>query len=199
MTDDLPKMSPDPQSDPGPAHDAAGEDRKLDFRPGMDMDWEITRSTAETDGERFEAINRIGPRMVGPPVHVHPTADDVFEVLEGTLDFCIDGEWQQVQAGETVVAPAGVPHTLRNSTAEPVKAMNTHRPALQFESFFREMHSLIARGKIKSLPPKEPRSAIYAAMLFAKYPEEIRTTKPPNAVFAALAGVGRLLRFKLEG
>jgi hypothetical protein len=60
------------------------------------------------------------------------------------------------------------------------------------------MHRLIHEGKIKRLPPKEPRSAIYAAMLFGKYPEEIRTTKPPNGVFKALALVGRALRFKLE-
>jgi hypothetical protein len=59
------------------------------------------------------------------------------------------------------------------------------------------MHSLIQRGKIKRLPPKEPRSAIYAAMLFGKYPNEIRTTKPPNWVFKSLAFVGRAVRFKL--
>jgi hypothetical protein len=35
------------------------------------------------------------------------------------------------------------------------------------------MHRLIHEGKIKRLPPKDPRSAIYAAMLFGKYPDEI--------------------------
>ena len=95
-------------------------------------------------------------------------------------------------------APAGVPHTLRNATQEPVRAINVHRPALQFESFFREMHALIQQGKIKRLPPKEPRSAIYVAMLFAKYPNEIRVTNPPNGVFTALAALGKALRFRLE-
>jgi hypothetical protein len=59
------------------------------------------------------------------------------------------------------------------------------------------LHRLIHEGKIKRLPPKEPRSAIYAAMLFGKYPDEIRATKPPNQVFQALALVGRALRFKI--
>jgi hypothetical protein len=49
----------------------------------------------------------------------------------------------------------------------------------------------------KGLPPKEPRSAIYAAMLIDAYPDEIRSIKPPNGVFKALAVVGRALRFKL--
>jgi hypothetical protein len=59
------------------------------------------------------------------------------------------------------------------------------------------MHRLIHEGKIERLPPKEPRSAIYAAMLFTEYPGEIRATKPPNGVFKALASLGRLLRFRL--
>ena len=59
------------------------------------------------------------------------------------------------------------------------------------------MYSLIERGKIKHLPPKEPPSAMYAAMLFGKDPNEIRTTKPPNWVFKSLAFAGRALRLKL--
>ena len=173
-------------------------DRQLDFHPGMEMRWEITRSTADTEGELFEATNWLDPGMAGPPVHVHPTADDSFEVIEGALDFCVDGKWTTLRAGESATAPAGVPHTLRNSTSDPVRAVNIHRPALQFESFFREMHALIARGKIKQLPPKEPRSAIYVAMLFAKYPHEGRIVKPPNAVYSAMALLGRGLGFKLE-
>lgn len=173
--------------------------RELDFRPGMDMRWEVTRGTAESGGELFEAHNWIGPGMTsGPPVHVHPTADDVFEVLEGELDFCVDGKWTTLRAGETGTAPAGVPHTLRNSSGKMVHARNVHRPGLRFEEFFREMQSLLERGKIKALPPKEPRSAIYVAMLFAKYPDEILVTKPPNAVFKTLAGLGKVLGFKLE-
>jgi mannose-6-phosphate isomerase-like protein (cupin superfamily) len=177
--------------------ETSAKDRRLDFRPGMGMWWEITRSTADTSGELFEATNWIEPRMPGPPVHVHPTAEESYEIVEGALEVCIDGNWRTVRAGETATVPAGVPHTLRNTSSEPVRIVNIHRPALQFESFFREMHSLIGQGKIKRLPPKEPRSAVYAAMLFGKYPNEIRTTKPPNWVFKGLASVGRALRFKL--
>lgn len=40
----------------------SGDDRRLDLRPGMGMWWEITRSTADTPGELFEATNWIEPR-----------------------------------------------------------------------------------------------------------------------------------------
>ena len=162
------------------------------------MRWEITRSSADTGGELFEASNWVDPGMAGPPVHVHPTAEESYEVVEGALDVYIDGVWRTLRSGESATAPAGVAHTLRNATSEPVRIVNIHRPALQFESFFREMHALIGEGKIKRLPPKEPRSAIYVAMLFSKYPEEIRVVKPPNGVFRALALVGKALGFKLE-
>ncbi len=110
----------------------------------------------------------------------------------------MNGERSPIRAGEKATVPAGVPHSVRNASDEPARIVNIHQPAQRFESFFRETHGLIHEGKIKRLPPKEPRSAIYAAMLFGKYPDEIRTTKPPNGVFKALAFAGRSLRFKLE-
>jgi quercetin dioxygenase-like cupin family protein len=184
---------------PSGERDAASPaERELDFRPGMNMRWEITRTTADTNGASFEATNWVGPLMGGPPLHVHPTAEESYEVIEGTLEVCVDGAWRILQAGESANVPAGVPHTLRNTSTEPVLVVNIHAPAMRFESFFRDMHALMRAGKIKRLPPKDPRSAIYAAMLFGKYPAEIRVTKPPNGVFRALALLGRSLGFRLE-
>jgi mannose-6-phosphate isomerase-like protein (cupin superfamily) len=164
----------------------------------MGMRWQITRSTEDTAGELFEATNWLDPQMPGPPVHVHPTAEESYEVIEGELEVFMNGEWSPVRASEKATVPAGVPHSVRNTSDEPARIVNIHRPAQRFESFFRDMHRLIHEGKIKRLPPKEPRSAIYVAMLFGSYPGEIRTIKPPNGVFKALAFVGRALRFKLE-
>jgi mannose-6-phosphate isomerase-like protein (cupin superfamily) len=163
----------------------------------MGMRWEITRSTEETSGELFESMHWYDPREPGPLVHVHPNTEDSFEVVEGALEVCVDGAWRSVQAGETVTVPAGVPHTFRNASDEPVKVVTRIQPAGRSEAFFRDMHRLIHEGKIKRLPPKEPRSAIYAAMLIDAYPDEIRITKPPNVVFKTLAVVGKALRFKL--
>jgi quercetin dioxygenase-like cupin family protein len=176
---------------------AADADRQLDFHPGMDMRWEITRSTGESSGEVFESTNWLDPRMPGPPTHVHPNWEESFEVIEGSLDVCKDGKWTTLAPGGTATVPPGVPHTLRNATDEQVKAITRIRPAGDSEAFFRHMHRLIHEDKIKRLPPKEPRSAIYAAMLFERYPEEIRVTGPLSGVFKALALLGRVLRLEL--
>lgn len=172
-------------------------DRQLDFHPGMDMRWEITRSTEDSSGEAFESTNWLDPRMPGPPTHVHPNWEESFEVIEGSLDVCKNGEWTTLGPGGTASVPPGVPHTLRNASDEPAKTITRIRPAGRSEAFFRHMHRLIHEGKIRRLPPKEPRSAIYAAMLFDRYPDEIRVTGPLNGVFKALALVGKSLRFEL--
>lgn len=176
---------------------SAGADRQLDFHPAMGMRWEITRSTEATGGEVFESTHWYDAREPGPNVHVHPNSDDTFAVIDGTLEVYIDGEWRSVRAGETATAAAGVPHTFRNASDQTVKVKVTMQPAGRSEAFFRDMHRLIHEGKIKRLPPKDPRSAIYAAMLIGEYPDEIRSIKPPNGVFKTLAAVGRALRFKL--
>ena len=71
------------------------------------MRWEITRSTEDTAGELFEATNWLDPRMPGPPVHVHPTAEESYEVVEGALEVFMNEEWSTVRAGEKATVPAG--------------------------------------------------------------------------------------------
>ena len=175
----------------------AARGRVLDFQPGMAMRWEITRSAADTAGETLETVCWVGPRTGGPPVHVHPTAEESYEVIEGTLEVFIDGRWRTLHAGEKAIVPPGARHTLKNSSGEPVRLINTHRPALRFEPMFREMHLLISTERIRRLPPADPRSLLYAAMLFAKYPDEQHFVKPPQAMLNALAPVGRILGLRL--
>jgi quercetin dioxygenase-like cupin family protein len=175
----------------------ASAERQLDFHPAMGMRWEITRSTEETGGEVFESTHWYDAREPGPIVHLHPDTEDTFAVIDGTLDVCIDGEWRSVRAGETATVPAGVSHTFRNASDRTVKVDISMRPAGRSEAFFRDIHRLIQEGKIKRLPPKDPRSAIYASMLIGEYSDHIRAIKPPNGVFGALAVVGKALRFQL--
>ncbi len=58
----------------------------------------------------MEARSRRGD---SPPYHVHHTEDEVFHLLEGELVLLVDGKTTRVRAGETHLAPKGVPHTYR--------------------------------------------------------------------------------------
>ena len=76
--------------------------------------------------------------------------------------------------------------------------MNWHRPAARFEEFSRTFHRLATSGRIKSLPPKDPSSLIYAAMLFTEYEDTQVVVKPPAFFLRLLAFVGRRLGYKLD-
>jgi quercetin dioxygenase-like cupin family protein len=176
---------------------ATGADGQLDFHPAMGERWEITRSTEDTSGEVFESTVWFDPRFPGPPPHLHPTSEESLEVIEGSIDVFKDGQWTTLHPGATAIVAAGVPHTFRNRADETAKVVIGIRPAGRSEAFFRHMHKLIGEGKIKRLPPKEPRSAIYSVMLFDEYPDWSRPTGPMNGVFKVLTLVGKTLRFEL--
>ncbi|MGM9507696.1 cupin domain-containing protein [Larkinella sp. GY13] len=170
-------------------------DRILDF-PAAGMWWQITKDTKDTNGAFFEVINVLVPGFEGPPQHIHPQAEESYQVLEGTLDVWIDGQWRLVKPGETATVPAGVPHTLKNSHPEPVRLLNIHKPALGFERFFRRMHTLITSGKM-TLPPKNFGSLIRISMLFVDHEKEIKSANPPHGLMRFLAFVGSTLGYKL--
>lgn len=174
---------------------SASQDRVLDFAP-IGMWWEITKSTADTRGELFEAINVLAPIFAGPPLHTHPTAEESYAVVSGTLDVCVGGEWRKLTPGESVNVPAGTPHTLKNESGAEVRLVNVHKPALEFERFFRRLHALVCSCGVK-LPPKGLRSAILLSMLFSEHPQELISVKPSRGVMKALALIGRLLGYKL--
>jgi len=174
---------------------STNQDRILDFA-ATGMWWEITKSTADTGGELLEAVNVVAPGFAGPPLHIHPHAEESYHVLEGTLDVCVGGEWRQLGPGDSATVPAGIAHTLKNPRPVEVRLRNVHKPALAFERFFRRMHALVADGKL-TLPPKNFGSLIRIAMLFVEHENEIKSAKPPHAMMRVLAFIGRLLGYKL--
>jgi hypothetical protein len=46
------------------------------------MWWEITRTTADTNGEYLEAVNVPKAGFGGPPLHAHPAAEETYAVSE---------------------------------------------------------------------------------------------------------------------
>ena len=171
--------------------------RRIDFRPGQDMYWDIVRNSEDTDGEVLEANSWLGPHSPSPPVHVHDNAEDSFEIVEGRLDVKLDGTWRTYGPGERAAAAPGHRHTLRNSHDEPVRFINRHRPALDYEGFFRDMASLASTGRMGAGIPHSPRQAIYVGMLFQAHPTAIRTSRLQRFAFASLSGFGRMLGMSL--
>jgi quercetin dioxygenase-like cupin family protein len=53
------------------------------------------------------------PYGESPPLHVHRTEDELFHVLEGELRVRADDADLRIGAGQSILAPKGVPHTYR--------------------------------------------------------------------------------------
>jgi quercetin dioxygenase-like cupin family protein len=51
-------------------------------------------------------------------LHAHPGMDKLYLVLSGCGEFLLDGRALPMEAGTLLVAPSGVPHGIRNPSAE---------------------------------------------------------------------------------
>lgn len=102
------------------------------------LDTLVTFAVAHDDGsDGVSVIESVAPRGDSPPYHVHRTEDEVFHLLEGELVLLVDGETRRVQAGETCLAPKGVPHTYRVMSEQARWLLVTTRG--DFERFVREL------------------------------------------------------------
>ena len=61
----------------------------------------------------ISVMETLAPHGDSPPLHVHQTEDEAFHVLEGELRMRAGDTELRIGAGETLLAPKGVPHTYR--------------------------------------------------------------------------------------
>ena len=157
----------------------------------------IRTSAADTNGERVELEITIPPSSAGPPPHFHPRQEEQWQVLAGTLEVQVDGDWRTLREGESATIPAGHVHTLRNRTNETVRVLDVHVPALDFQDYMLDLHRLAEEGKITSL--RSPRSLIYlATVLRAHRTTQLTASRLQRAAESALAGLGRLLGMRVR-
>ena len=79
--------------------------------------WFLVDAT-DTDGRLSSWIEEVPPGA-GPPLHVHQRETEVFTVLSGTLQFALGDQRLIAGPEDTVVIPAGVPHTFHNGGDDP--------------------------------------------------------------------------------
>ena len=110
----------------------------------------IVIQISSADGEDGTCVieHRL-PHGDSPPLHVHRNEDEVFHVLEGRMRFLINGHERMVGAGETFIAPKGVPHTYRVESPEGAHTLTVTRGS-DFETMVRKASRAAARP---DLPP----------------------------------------------
>jgi quercetin dioxygenase-like cupin family protein len=107
------------------------------------------RARSFRDGsDGISVLEHAARRGDSPPLHLHVNEDEIFHILEGDIRFQVGTEQRNGQAGDTVLAPKGIPHTYRvESNTGRWLTVTTHE---QFEEFVRAM---ARKPDAKELPP----------------------------------------------
>jgi quercetin dioxygenase-like cupin family protein len=117
----------------------------------------------EGSADGISVIESVAPRGDSPPLHVHRTEDELFLVLEGALTLAIDGAHVRVSAGESALAPKGVPHTYRVET--PTARWHVVTTRGDFEAFVRAACREAGDGLPEPAgPPAAEAAAAFAAL-----------------------------------
>ena len=111
-----------------------------------------------------------------PPLHVHHREDEIFHILEGRMRFRVGEADIVAEAGQSLVAPKGVPHSFRVESEGGARVL-VMTPGEDFEGFLRD---LSRPADAHALPePQQPTPEMIAKVARAAERRHIRLLGPP--------------------
>jgi quercetin dioxygenase-like cupin family protein len=109
--------------------------------------------------------------------HIHPHQEERFTIVAGEAHFTLNGRERIARAGETIVVPAGVPHSEGNPGPDEIEGIVELRPALRAKELHEAFAGLVADGK--TTPRGAPRNPLQLGATFWHFRHESRVTSPP--------------------
>lgn len=94
---------------------------------------------AEDTGGTFALVELTQRPGNEPPYHIHEREDETFYLLEGRASVMVDGQIFELEAGQTIFLPRGLPHTFR-IRSEIAKTLVFLTPG-GFENYFKALGS----------------------------------------------------------
>ena len=155
------------------------------------------KTAADTNGELVVIDVFVEPGGFVAATHVHPSQEERFRVLAGTLEMRFGRDTVVARPGDSVVVPADTPHRFRNAGDETARFVCEVRPALQFEPLLQTMFALAVDGKTnrKGLP-----NPLRLAVIAQAHLDTVRLPFPPAWMqrlgLALGAPLGRLVGYR---
>jgi quercetin dioxygenase-like cupin family protein len=150
------------------------------------------KTAADTDGELLEIDLELAPDGHVPGKHVHPSQEERFEVLSGTMKFKMGRKTVIAEAGDVVTVPAGKSHKFENGGDETAHVRVQVTPALDMERLFETAVALAEEGRTTSKGMPKP---LDLALFVSEFSDEVVGAFPPawvqRATMAPLAWIAR--------
>jgi quercetin dioxygenase-like cupin family protein len=125
----------------------------------------VTVHVSCADGQDgISVLEHYVPHGFSPPLHVHRTEDEVFQVLEGEFRVKVRDQEHRLRAGDFLLTPKGVPHTYRVESSPAARCLAITARG-DFERFVRAVSRPAERPELP--PPAGPPSADAAQALKA--------------------------------
>lgn len=106
------------------------------------------------------------PNFPGPVPHHHKKYTESFYVVEGEVDFTVDGKISKLTSGGLAMIPPRSVHAFKNSSNEPAKMLVFMSPG-GFEGYFEELFRMIKEEP--SWPPADMRRLVELSSRFDTY------------------------------
>lgn len=109
---------------------------------------EFTETSADTNGNHItvkSCLKQGGGFKAG---HFHPYADEIFQVISGTLSYQLNGVERKAVAGEKVILPRGQSHAHWNAGPGELIILQTITPCLDIDRFLETLFGLAMDGKL---------------------------------------------------
>ncbi len=127
--------------------------------------------------------------------HVHPHQEERFTITSGEARFTVNGRERRARAGETLLVPAGVPHSEGNPGTGDIEGIVELRPALRAKEWHEALAGLVADFPTTSRGA--PKNVLQLGVTFWHFRHESRVTSPPawiqNLVLPPLWALARAL------
>ena len=164
------------------------------FNPATGELIKFTDTAETTSGELARFAWRSVPGGVITE-HVHPHQEERFTITSGEARFTVNGRERRARAGETLLVPAGVPHSEGNPGTGDIEGIVELRPALRAKEWHEALAGLVADFPTTSRGA--PKNVLQLGVTFWHFRHESRVTSPPawiqNLVLPPLWALARAL------
>jgi mannose-6-phosphate isomerase-like protein (cupin superfamily) len=130
------------------------------------------------------------------PEHFHPTLDETWQALEGTVRVKLAGTWRELSPEDGVVpVPRHTRHELVNASGRRVHLLGTATPPGGLQEFLTESARAAQDGLYNARNlPRSWRGAMWIADFAYRFRDETVVCSPPPALQRAVLPVGARLR-----